>query len=159
MQEGEKFILVYSDRKYSLFSKSSLPIRERWRGIAKIDRCQSVKVIIQQQADFGMMPGQPSRRIERCLLTDSAFRRSLPRRTELRSWVNFHKFIGCVKCGESALCCLAYHHRDPRQKVASISHLVKNLMPKAMILAEMDKCDLLCANCHSKAHAGKEWGP
>ena len=42
-----------------------------------------------------------------------------------------------------------FHHRDPSQKDFSIS---KNAKSFEKCKQELDKCDLLCANCHRLRH-------
>lgn len=56
----------------------------------------------------------------------------------------------CVRCGYDDPRAFEYHHRDPSQKSFTISsgHMRSN---KA-ILEEIEKCDLLCANCHRIEH-------
>jgi len=41
-----------------------------------------------------------------------------------------------------------FDHRDPSQKQFNICDAVKQNLDVDVIRAEMDKCDLLCANCH-----------
>jgi hypothetical protein len=54
----------------------------------------------------------------------------------------------CVNCGGVFLsCCLDFHHRAGEAK----SHNVARLFGRgqiALALAEIKKCDLVCANCH-----------
>lgn len=61
----------------------------------------------------------------------------------------------CMKCGlywPSYV--MDYHHRDRSTKIAGIAGMIKsNTIEK--IMAEIEKCDLLCANCHRI----KEHGP
>jgi predicted HNH restriction endonuclease len=57
---------------------------------------------------------------------------------------------GC-SCGESRSACLDFHHRDPSTKVASISKLLV-LGRLKDLWEEIEKCDVLCANCHRKSH-------
>lgn len=60
--------------------------------------------------------------------------------------------IACVLCGEDCACCLEFHHRDPNEKDFTVTmHLSSGF---AKIKAEIDKCVVLCANCHKKVHAG-----
>jgi hypothetical protein len=58
----------------------------------------------------------------------------------------------CAVCGESNPACLDYHHKNPEEKLFPIctayNHSVKE------VLAEIEKCEVLCANCHRKLHAG-----
>jgi hypothetical protein len=75
------------------------------------------------------------------------------RRRELRSWWNELKATKrCERCGEAAPECLHFHHRDPHEKELELSQAVANGWPKERILAEAEKCDILCANCHGKLH-------
>jgi hypothetical protein len=43
-----------------------------------------------------------------------------------------------------------FHHLDPQQKDFDWSKL--RLMSNQKIIIELDKCDLLCSNCHRKRH-------
>lgn len=62
---------------------------------------------------------------------------------------------GCKHCGEAHPACLDFHHRDPKTKLACISELVKDGYRVEVLLAEIAKCDLLCANCHRKLEYNK----
>ena len=42
-----------------------------------------------------------------------------------------------------------FHHRDPSQKELSISGKTISL---EILIKEVDKCDLLCRNCHAELH-------
>ena len=58
----------------------------------------------------------------------------------------------CIKCGENHPVCLDFHHRDPKKKESMIAQLVSTGWCKERILKEIEKCDVLCANCHRKLH-------
>ena len=60
---------------------------------------------------------------------------------------------GCVKCGEPDISCLDFHHRDPGSKLGHVGEFRKFGMKR--LLAEIEKCDVLCANCHRKHHRDK----
>lgn len=57
----------------------------------------------------------------------------------------------CKKCGYNrCIRSLQFHHRDPSQKDFTISkHKCLNWIDTKK---ELDKCDLLCANCHGETH-------
>jgi hypothetical protein len=59
---------------------------------------------------------------------------------------------GCVDCGENHPACLQFHHRDPAMKLANINRLVITRRSLRHLFDEIDKCDVLCANCHAKRH-------
>ena len=54
---------------------------------------------------------------------------------------------GCARCGynENAEA-LDWHHVDPDSKLTSVSRLVSHTPERVRI--ELEKCILLCANCH-----------
>src|SRR5574341_1367905 len=62
---------------------------------------------------------------------------------------------GCDRCSESNPVCLDWHHRDPSSKVMGVAEMIRRDFARDKILAEIAKCDLLCANCHRKEHAGE----
>lgn len=47
--------------------------------------------------------------------------------------------------------CYDFHHEDPKQKDFSISK-IKSLKWSEVIEKELNKCSLLCANCHRLRH-------
>lgn len=63
------------------------------------------------------------------------------------------KYLGgkCLKCGyDKCAGSLHFHHRDPDKKDPNWIRLKNWNFEK--IKKELDKCDLLCANCHGEAH-------
>jgi len=81
-------------------------------------------------------------------------RRTLNRRAKHRAWVYEYKrnSDGCRRCGETDPACLDFHHRDDTEKEMTISKMITHGFSKAKLRAEMEKCDILCANCHRKEH-------
>jgi hypothetical protein len=65
------------------------------------------------------------------------------------AWAQSLKDGPCLDCsGSFPVVCMHWHHRDPTTKTANVGDLVKR-GNKAVVLAEIAKCDLVCANCHS----------
>lgn len=56
----------------------------------------------------------------------------------------------CLRCGSTEA--LEFHHRDPSTKVDRIANLIAH-KGLAIVLAEVEKCDLLCAPCHDEYHS------
>ncbi len=58
----------------------------------------------------------------------------------------------CQICGYDKvkfLSAFSFHHRDPSQKEFGISSSSKKI---ESLMAEVDKCDLLCVRCHAELH-------
>lgn len=66
----------------------------------------------------------------------------------------YKKKNGCSKCIESDPFLLDFHHRDPKDKFKCISRMVSQGYGLERIFEEIEKCDLLCGNCHHKYHYG-----
>jgi len=63
-----------------------------------------------------------------------------------------YKGGSCTRCGYSKYVgALEFHHRDPNTKDLAMAQA--RSQPWREVIAELDKCDLLCANCHREAHA------
>lgn len=58
--------------------------------------------------------------------------------------------LSCQKCHENRYYLLEFHHRDPSLKNFEISEKIK--LPLDKIQEEIEKCDVLCANCHREWH-------
>ena len=75
------------------------------------------------------------------------------RRMKKAEWFFEYKTtLKCEKCGESHPACLQFHHRNPLEKEGNISDFVNAGYSKEVVLAEIEKCAILCANCHLKEH-------
>ncbi|HET9946317.1 MAG TPA: hypothetical protein VFR56_11760 [Actinomycetes bacterium] len=59
----------------------------------------------------------------------------------------------CVDCGETDIRCLEFDHRDRSTKSAEISRLVAGAFAWEVLLREIEKCDVRCANCHRRRTA------
>jgi len=60
----------------------------------------------------------------------------------------------CNNCGETRSEFLDFHHTNPCNKVASIAKLIRT--NPALLVTEIQKCVLLCKNCHKAEHYGKK---
>lgn len=61
---------------------------------------------------------------------------------------------GCSRCGwNEHPSALEYHHLDPSAKKLAVARFVNFSYGIETILQEIDKCTLLCANCHRIVHA------
>ena len=58
----------------------------------------------------------------------------------------------CVDCGETDVRVLEFDHRDPTTKRQSIGHLAARKR-RQLVLAEIEKCDVRCVNCHRRRTA------
>lgn len=63
----------------------------------------------------------------------------------------------CMECGETSLSTLCFHHRDPAQKSFGLDNRCFASKKWDTLVKEIDKCDLLCHNCHSKHHYSESW--
>jgi hypothetical protein len=66
---------------------------------------------------------------------------------------------GCLNCKETRYPCLDYHHKDPKTKRHSVSHMVWKCHAKDAVITEISKCVLLCGNCHRKTEPQKPYPP
>lgn len=57
----------------------------------------------------------------------------------------------CQRCqGVFHPCVYDFHHTDPTLKEARVSHLMSVKWENVKV--ELDKCELLCSNCHRLEH-------
>lgn len=65
--------------------------------------------------------------------------------------VEQRKLCGCQKCGEKRLYLMEFHHINAEDKINTIAHMIKSASSESLI-AELNKCLVLCANCHREFH-------
>lgn len=77
----------------------------------------------------------------------------LDRKTLIREKIKeYKKTLSCIKCGFSHPAALDFHHRDPNEKDFSIAQWHKTCSNFESVKIEIEKCDVLCANCHRILH-------
>ena len=80
--------------------------------------------------------------------------REASRRAAKRKEVSDYKVkMGCKICGYNKIpFALHLNHRDPTTKRGDTAgnHAYRTTWPMARIWAELEKCDVLCANCHAE---------
>lgn len=74
-----------------------------------------------------------------------------------REFNEFKARLSCTKCGENHPAALDFHHvvKDPSNK--KIYDLTQNGAYDAAIKEIMEKCIVLCSNCHRKHHFEEGW--
>ncbi len=63
---------------------------------------------------------------------------------------NYLRAHPCVDCGESDPVVLEFDHRDAASRVLYIAQMIERRYSWAKIQAEIEKCDVRCANCHRR---------
>jgi len=59
---------------------------------------------------------------------------------------------GCEDCGMDDIRVLEFHHRDSSLKDFAIADYYYHQFGEDRLLNELEKCDVLCANCHRIRH-------
>ena len=59
---------------------------------------------------------------------------------------------GCCRCPENDPVCLDFHHTGDNKEI-DVSVAIAKAWSQKRIQKEMDKCIIICANCHRKLHA------
>jgi len=78
------------------------------------------------------------------------------RRLKIQDFIWDYLLINpCRDCGESDLLVLEFDHRDPSLKSFNISDAPQKRLGLKRVLEEINKCDVVCANCHRKRTAFK----
>lgn len=62
----------------------------------------------------------------------------------------------CLRCGEMSPPVLEFHHYDPSVKQIGLKK-ANLLRDWDAVLAEVDRCILLCRNCHAEVHAFRDY--
>ena len=70
-----------------------------------------------------------------------------------REWfIELKSQLHCSRCSENHPAALDFHHPDPTEKEIKISQAIAQGTSRVKILREIEKCLVLCANCHRKEH-------
>lgn len=67
----------------------------------------------------------------------------------LKAWMVELKSKPCVDCnGIFPICCMDFDHVDGKLKCYNIGSMFAHHYSKDLIQTELDKCELVCSNCH-----------
>lgn len=99
--------------------------------------------ICSREYQFSRTAGHTSKLCNSCV--------SNRRRLGLKEKCIIYKGGKCEKCGyNKCLRSLAFHHKDPKTKNFNISG--SHCRKWEEIKLELDKCEILCHNCHNETH-------
>lgn len=77
------------------------------------------------------------------------------RRFSLKVKAVAYKGGKCERCGyDKCLRALTFHHTDPSTKMFSVSG--SHCRSWESVKTELDKCSILCANCHNETHDSED---
>ena len=80
-----------------------------------------------------------------------------PYRDECRQIIRTIKEKGCCICGyNKCASAMDFHHPNKRKSADHISEMVSGVNTKVKfkrVLSEIEKCILICANCHREIHS------
>jgi hypothetical protein len=71
----------------------------------------------------------------------------------IRHWfMRYKSTLYCIDCGISHPAVLQFHHRNRAEKSFTIADVVRKAASIRQITNEINKCDVVCVNCHAKRH-------
>ena len=90
----------------------------------------------------------------------SIYNHNKKRKARNQKWFQEYKTnLSCEICGyDRCPGAIDFHHRIPTDKKANIGRLVQNGNSLKMIQEEIDKCQILCSNCHRELHYEEKMG-
>jgi len=62
----------------------------------------------------------------------------------------------CITCSENDIVTFEFDHINPKEKVLEISKMIASGYSWESVLKEIEKCNILCANCHRKKTAHQQ---
>jgi hypothetical protein len=72
-----------------------------------------------------------------------------PKARALKEWMVEIKSKPCHDCGGSfPVCCMDFDHRHGTAKEYNVGSMFAHHYARELIGKELEKCDLVCANCH-----------
>jgi len=145
----DKSLVEFSNSKYSKYGKghwckecNKMKQKDYKRKLVKNRRCTSCgKKLLENE-------------LQKC---DTCRNKKINLRKELKQQMINYLGGKCNRCGfiTEYQGAYSFHHRNPLNKSFEISTLINSNIyntDKELILKELDKCELLCENCHRIEH-------
>lgn len=118
------------------------PWKNKTKGI-RVGRCKTCHN--KWYKEYFSKPNNKKKHIQK---VNSVNKRQLEEnRKRVYDYLNIHP---CIDCGETNPIVLEFDHRNPKEKSFGIcgTLMTKSYVSWEMILQEIEKCDIRCANCH-----------
>lgn len=119
------------------------------------ERCRECHTNYLHECQIGRPSNRPKGRNPLAYSLSKEYQRNINHKTYRKFRFEVVKIKGnkCFKCGKKNLPVAVYelHHRDPTQKDMTISDARAKSWEK--FVEEMEKCDLVCCNCHRIIHS------
>jgi hypothetical protein len=78
------------------------------------------------------------------------------RRKNTRKWLDeYKKELTCERCGFADFRALEFHHNENNKKDFNVADMIRSGSSIQTIMREIDKCKVLCSNCHQIEHYEK----
>lgn len=78
-------------------------------------------------------------------------------RLQVRQVLDSLKSVPCARCGlEYPPYVMQFDHLPGRKKLFNVSHARNGRIPLDIVLREVRKCQVVCANCHLTIEHGRE---
>lgn len=137
-------------RKCSAPFPSRLKIAGKWKVLNHRKYCLTCSPWGQHNTKI--LDGTPDRRVKR----DANIKLVVAYRRRIKLKAIAYKGGACETCGYTrSVRGLCFHHKDPTQKDFNIS---ARAMKWETAVVELDKCLLLCLNCHAELHEELDGG-
>jgi len=131
----------YYLKKFSI--KRNLPKPVYALGTKPCPHCGNTKEL----CDFYMVSGRVGSWCKQCMCRQVIERQHKFKRAALTYLGGVCSVCGYYKCSAA----LEFHHPNPADKTDNINKLIRKKLSTAA-KCELDKCIILCANCHREAH-------
>lgn len=78
-------------------------------------------------------------------------------RSILKEIRKYKQSKGCQDCSETDPIVLEFDHREPSKKEVTIGTVIRFGWSLERLMKEIEKCDVVCANCHRRRTAKMFW--
>lgn len=80
---------------------------------------------------------------------EGCWRDNSPAAVALKAWMNELKSQPCTDCGNCfPVCCMDFDHKEGTIKAYNVGSMFAHHYSRELIQTELDKCELVCSNCH-----------